>query len=193
MLINHIINSLFSSCTYVIDMGADFVWLVDCGDVEPLLPVIGRKVVSGVLLTHAHFDHIYGLNGLLELFPNAMVYTNSAGREALLDDRKNLSRYHESPFTFRHPENIRQVDDGDAISLGQDLQAKVCATPGHNPACLSYAVDLALFTGDSLIPGLKTVTNLPNADKALAAESEQRLLRMAREQGLTVYPGHPAP
>ncbi len=42
--------------------------LVDPGDVWE-----GFKNVSAVLLTHAHFDHIYGLNELLEISPEAKV------------------------------------------------------------------------------------------------------------------------
>jgi len=65
--VSYIVNSVFSSRTYVLSREDCFdVWLVDCGDVERL-PEDVR--VAGVLLTHAHFDHIYGLNRLVERFP----------------------------------------------------------------------------------------------------------------------------
>lgn len=146
------------------------------------------KMLKGVLLTHAHFDHIYGLNELLKLFPNTLVYTNESGKEALLDARKNMSLYHETPFIFEFPENIRIVNNGDEIALCENLIAKVLATPGHHPSCLSYIIEDAIFTGDSYIPGTKVVTNLPKGNKKQAQESIDKILAMSK--GRTIYPGH---
>ena len=185
--IKHIVNTFFTSCTYVLSDG-ESRWLVDCGDVEPLLPLLEGRAVNGVLLTHAHFDHIYGLNELLRRFPDVMVYTNGCGRDTLLDARKNMSLYHETPFVFEHPDNIRIVDDGDEIELSAGLKAKVVSTPGHHPSCLTFIVDQAIFTGDSYIPGAKVVTNLPKGNKSQALESLERIMEMAR--GRIVYPGH---
>ncbi|MBR3100585.1 MAG: MBL fold metallo-hydrolase [Muribaculaceae bacterium] len=187
MLIQNIVNTFFCSCTYVLTVD-DFSWLVDCGDVEPLLSLLKGKNLKGVLLTHAHFDHIYGLNELLMHFPNVKVYTNGSGRESLLNDKMNLSRYHETSFVFEFPENIRIVDGGDEIALSKDFRAKVIVTPGHHPSCLTYVIDNAIFTGDSYIPGVKVVTNLPQGNKKQAHESVDCILSLS-ESG-TIYPGH---
>lgn len=187
MKIQIIVNTFFTSCTYVLSDGGS-KWLVDCGDVEPLLPLLEGRAVNGVLLTHAHFDHIYGLNELLRRFPDVLVYTNGCGRDTLLDARKNMSLYHETPFVFEHPNNIIIVDDGDEIELSAGLKAKAVSTPGHHPSCLTFVVDKAIFTGDSYIPGAKVVTNLPKGNKSQALESLERIMEMAR--GRTVYPGH---
>lgn len=188
MIVSYIINTFFTSCTYVFGSSGNEVWIVDCGDFEPLLSLIEGKKLKGVLLTHAHFDHIYGLNELLRNYPNTMVYTNESGKEALLDERKNMSLYHETPFVFECPDNIMVVNDGDVIVLSDELKAKVIATPGHHPSCLSYIVNDAIFTGDSYIPGTKVVTNLPKGNKKEAEESLDKILQLAKES--TVYPGH---
>lgn len=182
------INSLFNSCTYVIDNGESVCWLIDCGDNEPLLPLLKGKRLKGVLLTHSHFDHIYGLNELLKRFPETLIYTNESGKEALLDERKNMSLYHETPFVFEFPENIRIVKDGDEIEISGGIKAKVMATPGHHPSCLTYIIGDAIFTGDSYIPGTKVVTNLPKGDKRLAQESLDKIIQLAKE--CKIYPGH---
>lgn len=187
--IHRIVNSFFTSCTYVIETSLENdVWIVDCGDVEPLKKLLSGKRIKGILLTHAHFDHIYGLNEIVEFFPGTLVFTNEAGRDALLDDKINMSRYHESPFVFNYPEKIRIVNDGDKIELGEDFCANVIPTPGHHPSCLTYLLDNAIFTGDSFIPGTKVVTNLPKGDKERAKESLETILRLAK--GRMVYPGH---
>ncbi len=187
MLIHNTVNTYFCSCTYVLTVD-DFSWLVDCGDVEPILSLIKGKNLIGVLLTHAHFDHIYGLNELLKLFPNTLVYTNECGTETLLDARKNMSLYHETPFVLERPDNIRIVNDGDEIELDKGITAKVVATPGHHPSCLTYIISDAIFTGDSYIPGIKVVTNLPKGNKKLAQDSVEKILLMS--EGRIIYPGH---
>ena len=63
--------------------------------------------VSGVLLTHAHFDYIYGLPELIKRFPNSKIYTNEIGREALADGKLNMSLYHETPLTVEGPQVLK--------------------------------------------------------------------------------------
>ena len=183
-----VINSFFTSCTYVFDSEKGVCWQVDCGDVEPLLSLLRGKELKGVFLTHAHFDHIYGLNELLKQFPDTLVYTNECGKETLLDARKNMSLYHETPFVFEYPDNIRIINDGDIIEFSDNLITKVIATPGHHPSCLTYIIGDAIFTGDSYIPGIKVVTNLPMGNKKRAQESIDKILAMS--EGRTIYPGH---
>lgn len=171
-------NSLFNSMSYAFK---DI--LLDPGDSWK-----GFENVAKVLLTHAHFDHIYGLNELMRISPEAKVYTNDFGREMLLNARKNLSFYHESPFVFEHPENIVIVNDGDEIELGNGQTAKAVFTPGHNPSCITWIIKDAIFTGDSYIPGIKTVTNLPKGNKDQSIKSEKLIMRLA--SGKIIYPGH---
>lgn len=68
------------------------------------------------------------------------------------------------------------------------VTAKVYETPGHNGSCLTYEVNEFLFTGDSYIPGIKVVTNLPGGNKELAAQSLKRILELA--YGKVLCPGH---
>lgn len=163
-------------------------WLVDCGDVEPLLPLLGD--VQGVLLTHGHFDHIYGLNDLFDRFPDAWVYCSAWARDQLLDAKLNISFYHETPFVFAHPDRIVVVDDGAQVDLGDGKVVTAVATPGHTPGCITWKTDDCLFTGDACIPGVRVVTNLPYGDRHLAARSLEEILALAAAQGLTICPGH---
>ena len=85
-------------------------------------------------------------------------------------------------------ENVVTCDEGSVIELFDGVQAKVYHTPGHNPSCLTYEIGDYLFTGDAYIPGVKVVTTLKGGDKAKAAESVERILRLA--EGKTVCAGH---
>ena len=191
--VNHIINSVFTSKTYILTQeGSLFVWLVDCGDVPPLMDYLSSLggssfEIKGVLLTHVHYDHIYGLPKLREMFPSLRVYTNEYGKKALTDIRMNYSKYHNDPIVYES-ENVETCEEGSVIELFDGVQAKVYHTPGHNPSCLTYEVGDYLFTGDAYIPGVKVVTTLKGGNKVDAAESLERILRLA--EGKVVCPGH---
>ena len=193
MKVAHIVNSVFTSRTYILmQEGCSSVWLVDCGDVPPLMDVLSSmgsdsSVIKGVLLTHVHYDHIYGLPRLKELFPSLQVYTNEYGKKALTDIRLNYSKYHNDPIVYES-ENVVICDEGSVIELFDGVQAKVYHTPGHSPSCLTYEVGDYLFTGDAYIPGIKVVTTLKGGDKAKAAESVERILRLA--EGKVLCAGH---
>ena len=64
-----IVNSVFESNTYLI-MNSNYriCFLIDCGDSDPIIDNINRRNLSlkGVFITHSHFDHIYGLNSVVE-------------------------------------------------------------------------------------------------------------------------------
>lgn len=188
MKVEFVVNRIFTSRTYILSTDdAEGVWLVDCGDVDKVLEIIGHRTIKGVLLTHVHFDHIYGLPELMKVFPNIPIYTNAFGKEALGDERVNMSRYHEMPINYSG-ENVRVVSEGDRIHLLDGMEAVVYETPGHNPSCLTFVIGNSVFTGDAYIPGVKVVTSLPRADKQLAVESVKRILELAK--GKEIYPGH---
>lgn len=191
--VNHVVNSVFTSKTYLLTQeGSSSVWLVDCGDVPPLMDLLSSmgadlSIIKGVLLTHVHYDHIYGLPKLKEMFPSLRVYTNEDGKKALTDIRLNHSKYHNDPIVYES-ENVVTCGEGSVIELFDGVQAKVYYTPGHNPSCLTYEVGDYLFTGDAYIPGIKVVTTLKGGDKVKAKESLERILRLA--EGKVVCSGH---
>ena len=65
MNISQHINSIFNSNTYLIeDKAYDYCWLIDIGDTDYL---IDKSLnIKGIFITHSHFDHIYGINEILE-------------------------------------------------------------------------------------------------------------------------------
>lgn len=186
--IDHIVNSIFTSITWLLSVpDNDNVWLVDCGDCDKIVRRIEGRKIAGVLLTHAHFDHIYGLPELLEIFPQCKVFSNEIGRATLGDVRKNMSLYHETPVSVEG-NRVSLCEDGSNIPLFDGVLAKVFATPGHHPSCLSFMVDDYFFTGDAFIPGIKVVTNMPGGNKAQAKESVELIERM--KMGMQICPGH---
>lgn len=189
-MIDYIINSVFNSITYILPIGNQRdCWIVDCGDVEKIIEQDWN--IKGVLLTHSHYDHIYGLNKLLEIFPNAIIYTNKEGKSGLTNPKWNFSRYHENvdDFIITSLHNVRVIEKEGTLQLSQDLQAQVLFTPGHEPSCLSFIIRNNLFTGDAYIPGISPFTKLPRSDKQQAKVSENKL-KFLEQEGFTIYSGH---
>lgn len=187
--VKQVVNRVFMSNTYIVfDEGFDDCWLVDIGDYERAVKALPKgKTVKGLLLTHSHFDHIYGINELCKTYPQCVVYASKYDSEALMDDRKNLSRYHEHPIVFEG-KRLVVVGEGDEIPLMGEHKIKVVATPGHEPGCLTFYSDDYIFTGDSYIPGVKVVTKLPGGNRTLATKSVEKILRLAK--GKKICPGH---
>jgi len=187
--VKRVVNSVFSSNTYILfDEDSDYCWLVDVGDYKRTITALpDNKRIAGIMLTHTHFDHIYGLNDMCKRFPECVVYTSEYGQEALMDDKKNLSRYHEHPILFegRH---LRTMRDGDEILLFGNEKMVVKETPGHDPGCLTFLTDRFIFTGDSYIPGIKVVTKLPGGNRFQSEESVRMILELSREK--IICPGH---
>ena len=191
MSVSYIVNSVFESLTYILPINDEKeCYLVDCGDVEKIIDQ-GWKV-SGVLLTHSHFDHIYGLNKLVEIFPEVLVYTNQAGKEGLGNAKWNFSRYHTEVdnFIFSRMESVRVLEEG-IQTLNGDLHVNVLFTPGHDPSCISYIVENNLYTGDAYIPGIEPFQKFPRSNKEQVLESLVRLQQLETIHGYTVCAGHP--
>ena len=140
-----------------------------------------------MFLTHSHFDHIYGINALHRAYLECRVYTAEYGKVALYDEKKNFSKYHESPFVYEG-EDVLVFNDEESIELYPGINMKVYATPGHCSSCLTYVVGNWVFTGDSYIPDVKVVTKLSGGDCVSAKQSQDKILKLA--EGKVVCAGH---
>ena len=189
--IHDITNTIFTSKTYILSKeGCNKAWLVDIGDVEPVLEYLNAKQldIEGILLTHAHFDHIYGLEALVAQYPNCKVYATEYAKQALASDKLNMSRYHGDRINY-DKDNVVVVHEGESMMLFEDEPQMVYyETPGHNPGCLTMVMGNIIFTGDAYIPGVGANTRLPRANKHQAKISLERILKLA--EGKTVLSGH---
>lgn len=192
MQIKRVVNTFYASNTFVLSIeNSTNVWLVDCGDYSSQVrSILKGKNVQGVLLTHTHIDHIFGLNNLVVDFPEMIIYTSEFGKIALSNAKLNVSKYHTeiSDFIISPEAKIVVLSEGDEVVLFPNIEAKILSTPGHDKSCLSYIVGEYLFTGDSYIPGKHLVCTFPNSNKIEAKDSCQRLVDLSSKY--KVCPGH---
>ena len=100
-----------------------------------------------ILETHAHADHLSGSQMLGQAFPGAQV----AISERITHVQKVFKNIFDMPRDF--PTDGSQFDrllsDGEVLDAG-GLRVEVINTPGHTPACVTFKIGDALFTGDTL-------------------------------------------
>lgn len=192
MVIKTFVNTIFNSNTYLIyKEDKTDVWIIDPGSCTNELIDwidINEKIVIGILITHAHFDHILGLNQLVDKFPESKVYGSCHAVEGFESAKINGSYYQEIPFVFEQ-KNYISIKEGDSIIFWEDISVCVLETPGHGIDCISFYVDGNLFTGDALIPGVKVYTKFKKSNKTDAIHSINRLVDHF-DANTMIWPGH---
>lgn len=140
--------------------------------------------VAGILLTHAHVDHI----GALDCFP-VPVYLHEQEMAVI---RNNI---YNGFMLFRQKKaydlaslQLVPITDGQAINLA-DWQIATIHTPGHTAGSVCYLGPDGLFTGDTLFMGDVGRTDLPTGSRqALRASVVRLMLDLPPET--PIYPGH---
>lgn len=190
MKIERIVNSFLQSNTFILSQNEeDTVYVVDIGDINPVLELIGPKRVKGLFLTHAHYDHIYGINTLLATFPECIVYGSKQSFNALKNDKLNFSYYYDTPLQYQGGTEI-VMEDGQMVALwkgSNSIQAFI--TPGHTHGSTCYITGNNIFTGDAYIPNISPVTKLKEGNKIEAMKSIEAIKARILE-GIVIHPGH---
>lgn len=99
-----------------------------------------------VLETHAHADHLSSSQYFKRDFPGAKIGIG-ANITQVQEVFKGLFNYKELKTDGSQFDQLFQ--DNEVVQAGS-LAFKVINTPGHTPACVSYLIEDAVFTGDSL-------------------------------------------
>lgn len=99
-----------------------------------------------VLETHAHADHLSG-SGLLHQRFDAPV----AIGERITEVQATFKGLFNLPEAFATDGSQfgKLLAAGETLAAGS-LAIEVIATPGHTPACVTFKIDDAIFTGDAL-------------------------------------------
>ena len=191
LILRRLENSVCSSNTYVLcppDGGG--AWVIDPGDAAPVvecLRELDRELV-GILVTHSHHDHIYGIDELQAAFPSAKVHAADASVAGLFSEKLNMSRYFLRPYVLKLQHVVR-LGEGSRIPFMPGADIIVVETPGHHPGAVCFAVSGLLFTGDALLPGTHITTVLPGGDRAAARRSVEKLLATFGPE-TWIHPGH---
>jgi hydroxyacylglutathione hydrolase len=154
----------------------------------PLIKRIANLDIEAILLTHAHFDHIGGVEEIRKL-KKCPVYIHDLEADWLTNPKKNGSaRWPDlgAPIIAEPAEYA--LDEGQMLEfLG--IKLKVYHTPGHSPGSVSFLYDNHLFGGDVLFRMSVGRTDLPGGDSNTLLDSIQGKL-FELDDEVIVYPGH---
>jgi glyoxylase-like metal-dependent hydrolase (beta-lactamase superfamily II) len=134
---------------------------------------IRESKVELILMTHGHFDHTNGVEGLLKHL-DIPVYINK----------------HEADF-FKFNwgnENVKKVDSGESIKLG-DIEIKFIHTPGHTPGSQCFHVNNNLVAGDTLFINGCGRCDLPGSNVDEMFDTIYNKL-MKMDNSTIIFPGH---
>ena len=147
--------------------------------------------IEKIVLTHAHVDHIAGLNYVREKYPEAPVYMNKKDHPAMSDSVRNLSYMMPDPVVCEPADEY--VIQGDHIRV-DSIDFKVIETPGHTPGSISLYAEKEglLFDGDCLFEGSVGRTDFPGGSMTTLVGSIRREL-FTLPDDVQVLSGHGGP
>lgn len=144
--------------------------------------------IEAIVLTHAHFDHMGGVDEVRKL-TKAPVYVHDLEADWLTDAKKNGSmRWPDVTDPLMTEPAEHALDEGQILKL-IDHEFKVLHTPGHSPGSVSLLCGNQLFSGDVLFNRSIGRTDLPGGKEAdLIYSLQQKLYKLADDT--VVYCGH---
>ena len=128
-------------------------------------------IITDILLTHSHHDHINGIEQVLAKF----------------DAQLHLSKA-EAQFWGKHLDLPTLHHGGDIIQLG-DTEIQIMLTPGHTPGSACYRLGNDVITGDTMFVYGCGRCDLSGGDPNIMHAT---LTRMAHElpPQTCILPGH---
>ena len=100
-----------------------------------------------IMETHAHADHLSGARRIRKRFPEAKIAIGAKITQVQELFKGVFNLPEEFPTDGRQFDVL--LDDEEVIEAGT-LEIETMYTPGHTPACSTYDIGDAAFTGDAL-------------------------------------------
>ena len=129
----------------------------------------GMKVVAGIL-THTHFDHCNGVEGLIKK-TGVKVYVHE----------------NEAKYLKEIQSHLVETKEGSKLQIG-DVEMTFLHTPGHTEGAQCILAGDKIVTGDTLFVGACGRCDLPGGDEKKIVQSLKRLASL--DGSLQVFPGH---
>jgi hydroxyacylglutathione hydrolase len=171
-----------TNCFLIADEAAKEAVLFDAPDhtVEPLLRDALQRglAITGLWLTHGHFDHFADHALVKQFFPKATTLLHA------LEEPKTLrpeaqTRLFGLPLEIPPLKPDAYVADNQRLKIGA-LEVVVLHTPGHAPGHVAYHFpsEQVLVGGDLIIGGSVGRTDLPDSSYADLEKSIRRVMAL---------------
>jgi len=188
-------NPIQENCFLLSDASGDAV-VVDCGayydaERQAVVDYLRKQQLTlrHVLCTHAHFDHIFGLDLLYSefgLLPRLHPADNFIYHDMESQTRQMLG----TPYARPMPPLGQPLADGEEVAFGSH-QLRVLHTPGHTPGSVVFYEEREkmLFAGDTLFRFSVGRTDLTGGSWPQLMQSLHNVVALLPED-VAVFPGH---
>ena len=161
----------------------------DAAELEQITGFIEKHNLKPVciMLTHGHFDHIYGASALVQKY-DIPAYAHINEKFTIENTNPQICRLYDLSLPAEFA--MTPVSEGEVIEVG-DLRFEVIETPGHSKGglCFYEKTEGILFSGDTLFAGAIGRTDQLGGDYDLLMKSIFEKL-MVLDGSVTVIPGH---
>lgn len=186
-----VLGAVRTNCYLIIEKETRDAVIVDPADsVEAIIKMCetAEAKVSGILLTHGHFDHITAAAKTAARL-GTKIYACEAEKELLADENMNCSTMGDELVELTADVWLK---DKETLTFGS-LTLKTIYTPGHTKGgmCYYFPEDKVLISGDTLFLESVGRTDLPTGNGGeILASLKNRLLTLPED--VLVLPGHGA-
>ena len=194
MHIGHFTFNSFQTSCYIVWDESENCSLIDpgCAD-QKEFSALTEFVVSKnlkptcIMLTHCHFDHIYGV---AELAAQYHIPVYAGEKEVMTMEATNPTICGAYGLPLPQEISYTPVSEGMTISVG-NMNFEVIETPGHSKGglCFLEIGSKVLFSGDTLFAGAIGRTDHPGGDYDQLMKSIFEKL-MILDGDIKVMPGH---
>ena len=169
---------LYQTNTYIVNReGSNKCIVIDPGyEADTILnrtALLGLQV-EAILLTHAHFDHLGAVRGIVA-DTDCRVFV----------EEKELTL---PPTMTDGPIFYTDLYPAEGVISVADLDIKVIRTPGHTPGSVCLLIADAMFSGDTLFAGSMGRCDFPGSSIFDMRKSLKKLYNLAGDY--RVFPGH---
>ena len=182
-----VLGSMGTNCYFIINEESKEFVIVDpatCPDYLVSHVKSNGYTPKAILLTHAHFDHVMGIDGWVREF-NIPVYLHEEEKQILEDPQLNLSGVFGTSYSYNKVEGLQ---DNQILEVA-GFQFKVIHTPGHTVGgcCYYEETEGILISGDTLFCRSVGRSDFPTGDgKTLVNSIKEAIKLSGLKDGMTV-------
>ena len=184
-----VLGSMGTNCYLIINEETKELIIIDpatCPDYVVSHVKSNGYIPRAIILTHAHFDHVMGIDGWVKEF-GIPVYLHEEEKKVLEDPELNLSGVFGASYSYS---DVKCLKDGQELEVSGFI-FKVIHTPGHTcGGCCYYCADEGvLISGDTLFYQSVGRSDFPTGSMGTLVRSIKEKLFCLPED-VMVYPGH---